>query len=709
MFLRSFRPLSVALAVTSALSAPAMSQQSSTTDDIEKITVSGSYTVSEVIDTATGLGLTLQETPQSVSVMTELRIQDQALDTLTDTVLNAVGVSSKEVDNVRNTFQARGFDITNYQVDGVPLSWSLAGDSGETIADVVLYERVEFVRGATGLLTGAGDPSASINLVRKHANATETSGYVSAALGSWNNREVVADVGTGLNRSGSVRGRVVAKYEEGESYLDLYEDETTVLYGVIETDITNNTLFRAGASYQGNTPTAPTWGALPTFFNDGTNTDWDVSQTTAATWTRWDTTGTNLFANLHHVLSNGWELQFNYNKLRYEQESKLLYLFGTLDKESGIGLSFWPYQSEGTSEQDSVDIQLSGQYSLAGRDHEFVLGALRSEQSADTLEFSATGDNAFLPVGNFYNWDGKFPEPEWSTQSNVAQDMDTEQTGFYGATRLHITDNLKLIAGGRLASWEREGVSYDVTTDFGDDDVFIPYAGLLFNVTEQHRIYASYTEIFQPQNAQDRNGDYLDPLVGQSTEAGLKSTFLDDTLHTSIAVFRIEQDNLAQDDVGYIVPGTVNTIAQYEAQGTVSEGFELEVVGQPLEGWHITAGYSQFTAEDATGNKVNTDQPRKQLKLFTTYQFVDLLPALTIGGGANWQDDTYSVNGDIRLAQSSYALVNLMARYDISEATSLQLNIDNVTDEKYYSQIGFFDQYRYGAPRNATLTLKTRF
>ncbi len=709
MFLRSFRPLSVALAVSFAVSAPAMSQQTPDTETIEKITVSGSYTVSEVIDTATGLGLTLQETPQSVSVITDLRIQDQALDTLTDTVLNAVGVSSKEVDNVRNTFQARGFDITNYQVDGVPLSWSLAGDSGETIADVVLYERVEFVRGATGLLTGAGDPSASINLVRKHANATETSGYASAALGSWNNREVIADVGTALNKDGSVRGRVVAKYEEGESYLDLYEDETTVLYGVAEADITNSTLVRAGASYQENTPTSPTWGALPTFFSDGTHTNWDVSQTTAANWTQWDTTGINVFANVHHALSNGWELKINYNKLRYEQESKLLYLFGTLDKDTGVGLASWPYQSEGTSEQDSFDIQLSGQYALAGQDHEFVLGALRSEQSADTLEFSAMGENAFLPVGNFYEWDGDFPQPDWSNEGNVAQDMDTEQTGVYGATRVHISDNLKVIAGGRLASWERNGVSYGVTTDFGDDDVVIPYAGVLYNVTDQHRAYASYTEIFQPQNAQDRNGDYLDPLVGQSTEAGLKSTFLNDTLHTSIAIFRIEQDNLAQDDVGYIVPGTVNTIAQYEAQGTVSEGFEIEIVGQPVDGWHVTAGYSQFTAEDADGNKVNTDQPRKQFKLFTTYQLVDLLPELAIGGGVNWQDDTYSVNGDIRLAQSAYALVNLMARYDITEDTSLQLNIDNVTDEKYYSQIGFFDQYRYGAPRNATLTLKTRF
>src|SRR5690606_12821020 len=120
--------------------------------------------ISETIDTATGLGLTLQETPKSVTVMTEQRILDQALDNLRDVVGNAVGVSVSEIDNVRNNFYSRGFEIQNYQVDGVPLSWSLAGDSGETIADVSIYQRIEFVRGATGLLTGAGDPAASINL-----------------------------------------------------------------------------------------------------------------------------------------------------------------------------------------------------------------------------------------------------------------------------------------------------------------------------------------------------------------------------------------------------------------------------------------------------------------------------------------------------------------------------------------------------------------
>src|SRR3546814_12136369 len=100
--------------------------------------------------------------------MTAQRILDQNLITVKDVIQNGVGVAVNEVDDVRNSFYARGFEIRNTQIDGVPAAWTLAGANGETSADVSIYERVEIVRGATGLLSGAGDPSASVNLVRKH-------------------------------------------------------------------------------------------------------------------------------------------------------------------------------------------------------------------------------------------------------------------------------------------------------------------------------------------------------------------------------------------------------------------------------------------------------------------------------------------------------------------------------------------------------------
>lgn len=706
--------VSLALLSNSAFAAEQTNKKD--TDPIEKITVNGKYIVNENIDTATGLGLSIRETPQSVTVFTAERIRDQDLDTIIDAVDNTVGLSSSKMDNIRNTMQSRGFNVSNYQIDGVPLSWSLAGDSGETSADVAIYERVEFVRGATGLLTGAGDPSASINLVRKRARNTDLTGYVDASIGSWNKKELTLDIANGLNDSGTVRGRVVAKVVDSESYIDLYEENKNIFYGVLETDLTPDTTLRVGASYQNSDPHGPVWGALPAYYTDGTAAEWDDSKTTALDWTRWETTHKNYFATVEHLFSNGWQLTANYNHSKYDKESRLFYVSGALDKDTGAGLTGQRYFAFGSTEQDSVDVQLKGQYTLFEQSHDFVVGALYSKQTGETSTRDPDpiiGGSAWdaVPIDNFFDFQGDdIVEPNWTEEVTLRDDNDTVQKGFYAATRVSLTDAFKVIAGGRVSSWERERYYYGDQQDYGDSGVFVPYFGALFDLNDQHRMYASYTEIFRPQNSLDANGEYLDPVDGKASEIGLKSAYFDERLQTSLAIFDIQQDNLATEDPNF-VPTAEQMSAYYGAEGTQSRGFEFEVMGEPVDGWNISAGYSQFKAEDADNNKVNTDSPGKQFKLFTTYQFVKQLPALTVGGGLNWQSKSYAQGTTRNVEQDAYTIVNLMARYNINESMDLQLNVNNLFDKKYYNYMtaGYYDLYRYGAPRNASLSFSYNF
>lgn len=681
---------------------------------IEEIQVLGRYTLPNRIDTATGLGLTVRETPQSVTIITAQRILDQNLDTVADVIENAAGVSVNEVDDVRNTFNSRGFEIQNYQVDGVPLAWTLAGGAGETVADVSLYERVEIVRGATGLLTGAGDPSASINLVRKHADSRDFHSRLNASVGSWSHWQLSADVGGAVTGSGRIRARGVVKYDQGESYIDLFENKKLVLYGVVDADLTENTLLRVGASHQKNTPTAPAWGALPSFYTDGGFASWPRSKTASADWTSWDTTNQNIFANLSHRFGNGWQLILNYNWLRNAQTSELLYLSGLLDRTTGEGLTSFPYSDDGESVQNSIDAQLKGAFDLFGREHDFVLGALYSKQDRDNTTYAAL---AFPPSGDFIHWNGAaYPYPGFSETGTLAVDEKVEQKGLYAAIRLNVSDALKVIGGGRLSSWQLEGFNFGPPREYGDDNEFIPYLGALYDLTDSHRLYASYTSIFQPQDARDRNGAYLPPVEGNAYEIGLKSAFFEEALQTSLAVFRIEQDKLAQDDVGYFIPGvSPPAVASFAAEGATSTGFEVEITGRPVEGWNVSLAYSQFTADDASGAAVNTDHPRKLVKLFTTYQLPGVLHGLTVGGGVNWRSKNYSEGSNpvtgapFRFQQDDFAVVNLMARYAVSESLQLQANVENLLDKTYYSQIGFYEQYRYGAPRNFTLGASYRF
>lgn len=677
---------------------------------MEEIIVERVYVVNDRLDTATGLGLTLQETPQSVSIMTFQRIEDQDLRTLTDVVNNSAGVSAKAKDSSRDRYSARGFDINNYQMDGVPIAWSAGYESGESQTSTVIFERVEIVRGATGLLTGAGNPSASINLVRKHADSNESTGSVMVEQGRFDNSAVTVDFSSGLNDSDSVRGRVVANYEESDSFVDYLSDKTSVFYAVIDADLTDNTLLRAGASYQNNDPEATQWGGLPTIYADGTLTDWERSKTTAAKWSSWASENENVFFNLVHRFDNGWKATLNLNNDKNTADLKLLYLFGAPDRVTGLGMRASPYRSNTSSEQSSVNLQLSGDYEFFDRQHELVMGAVNS-----TLEFKNHGYSRsdVAAVGDFNQWDGSYPEPTWSSLG-LTRDKVTKQTGYYAATRLSLTDSFNIILGGRVADWEQTETF--TNRDYGDSGVFIPYAGALYTFNDTHTVYTSFTDIFQPQDRRDRNGGYLNPLTGKSSEVGLKSTFFDDALHTTVTVFKTDQDNLAQIDSGFFVPGTAPPEqAQRAAQGTESEGFEFEVVGEPIEGWNVSFSYTQFTAEDEVGEEVNTDQPRKLLKLFTTYNFSGELYNLTVGGGVNWEGSNYTevtnpvTNAPEKLEQEDYALVNLMARYDVNYQLSMQLNVDNVFDETYYSQIGFFGQLAYGEPRNINLNLKYQF
>lgn len=723
--------LCLGFVATALIAPPAWAQTAKTTEEkVETaaageeagegdIVVSGRYTIPDKIDTATGLGLTVRETPQSVSIMTAQRILDQNLISIADVIENSVGVTVSEVDDVRNNFYARGFQIRNYQIDSVPTAWTLAGGAGETIADVSIYDRVEVVRGATGLLSGAGDPSASVNLVRKHADATALTGYVNGSIGSWDTWRVSADVGGALTSSGRIRARVVGRYEEGNSYINLYSNRKFIVYGVVDADVTDSTLVRAGISHQEGSPKGQSWGALPSFYDDGSFAVWSRSKSTSADWTNWDTQNQNIFATVRQSFGDRWNLTLNYNRFRNAQQTELLYLYGLVDRSTGTVQFSNPYKDAGASVQNSFDGQLKGTFSLFGRDHELVLGALHSVQNRYTNTFAAPA-SAFPTDVQFVDLNGStFPRPDFATTPFLAVKERIEQNGYYGALRLNVSDRLKLIGGGRLSSWDQSGFSFGVDSNYGDDNVFIPYLGALYDITSNHRLYASYTQIFQPQNYLGRDFRQINPLRGKAYEVGLKSAFFNEALQTSIALFRIEQDNVVDTGSAEIETsppaGVLPRTTYLSVNGTKSQGVELEVTGQPLAGWNVNFGFSHFKIEDPDGKDFNTDQPRTLVKLFTTYTLPGAWDRLTVGGGVNYRSKAYSTgsnpvtNDPFRFQQDGYALVNLMARFAVNDALQVQANLENVLDKSYYSQIGFYSQYRYGAPRNFTIAANYRF
>jgi len=205
----------------------------------------------------------------------------------------------------------------------------------------------------------------------------------------------------------------------------------------------------------------------------------------------------------------------------------------------------------------------------------------------------------------------------------------------------------------------------------------------------------------------------LDPIGGQSYEAGIKGSWYDNRLNAAIAVYKSKQDGLAEAIPGVTVIGQDDLQAYRPVNGAEVDGYEFEVAGSLTENWNLSASYTEYEAEDAKGKPMNTSHPRKMFKTFTSYSFDGALAGLTLGGGANWQSGTYrnaaSPNGTVVVGQGGYTVANLMARYVFDEHFSAQLNVTNALDKKYYEQIGFYSQAWWGEPHKAVVTLKYRY
>jgi outer membrane receptor for ferric coprogen and ferric-rhodotorulic acid len=677
---------------------------------------SGSYVAGPSAG-ATGLSLALRETPQSVTVVTRQQMDDQGSTSVSDVMRQAAGITVQSYDSERSSFNARGFSITQFQYDGVAKDYDGVYDWGATNSDMTIFDRVEIVKGATGLMGGTGDPSAAVNFIRKRPSE-QFAGSVTASLGSWNNARTELDLSSPLNASGSVRGRVVAAYQDRESHLDHYQQKKSVFYGVVEADLTRDTRLTVGADYQNTDPRGSTWTGFPLFFSDGSRTDWDRSFNPATTWSQRKLTSRNLFATLEQQLANDWKFKLSANNESSKHRSLLGSASGGYpDPVSGEGMYFFMGDFRGNRTQNTLSASLSGPYELLGRKHEAMFGATWSDTNTD-----GPWSESLYPAlpGSIFGWSGDYAQPAFPPIA--AYEDKRRQSSFYGATRLRPTDALSVIVGARVsrvdASDSRvygDGVTPALESGMRTRGQVTPYAGVVYDLSDRYSVYGSYTSIFSPQTSRDANRQFLPEVDGKSFEAGVKGEFLDGRVNASLAAFRIQQDNLAE----YVDFVDGESIYQ-PIKGVTSKGIEAEVSGEIAPGWNLQAGYAYAHVRNAQGERVYgstqmLSQPAQTLRLSTSYRLRGDWNALTVGGSVSWQSATdgrvwHPVASDYAsIRQKGYALVGLMARYQFSQQLSAALHIRNLFDTKYYSGLGLFETGFYGEPRSASVTLRYQF
>ncbi|WP_343550468.1 ferric-rhodotorulic acid/ferric-coprogen receptor FhuE [Pantoea sp.] len=660
----------------------------------------------------TKMDLTARDIPQSVSIVSKQRMQDQQLQSLNDVLSNTTGIHGVSSDMDRTNYYSRGFLIDNYMVDGIPTAFASRWNLGDAQTDMALYERVEVVRGATGLLTGPGNPSASINMVRKHADSKEFTGDVSATYGSWNKQRYVADLSAPLSPEGNVRGRIVAGYEDRNSFIERYGADKKFIYGVVDADLTASTKLSVGYEFTQVNTDSPMWSGSPRWYTDGTQIKARRGYNTAPDWAYNNKENKKVFVNLQQNFDNGWNITLNGTHNEMFLDSKQLYIDGYFDKTTGAGSSSyagWPViggtgYNTGKRKVDAVDAFASGPYELLGRQHQLMLGVNYSRQ--DNKYYSAWTNISSEQLGNFNDYNGDFPESDWNPREPASDTQLVRQKSAYLATRISLADPLHVILGARYTNWNRQTLDAEM-----EKNNITPYGGVIWDFYDNWSAYASYTSVFQPQDYQDASGGYLSPVIGKNYEAGVKSDWFNSRLTTSVSVFRTELDNVAQ-ATGATNAETGNAI-YVGKKGVVSRGVEFEVNGALTDNWQMTFGGTSYVAEDAEGERYNSQLPQTSFNLFSSYR-LPMLDKLTLGGGVTWQSKTYGDiggpdgNGTWRARQGSYALVDLFARYDVTKNVSVQANINNLFDKEYDTNVSN-GGIVYGDPRNFSVSASYRF
>ncbi|WP_165842925.1 TonB-dependent siderophore receptor [Phenylobacterium deserti] len=711
--------IAASLLPASAWAETAVEQTTASVSSVTVVGARGSYAPNQV--TIGGKEpVSILDVPNTVSVITRQRIEDQNLVTMVDALAQTPGVYVTTWDGLIGQIRSRGY-LLDVSYDGIP-AWN-SGQAQEF--DLVVYEQIEVLRGPAGIFKGSGQPSGTANFVRKRAPKA-FGGSILASVGTWNNYRVEGDVGGPLALDGRLRGRLAGSYLQRDFFTDRSHEEKTVAYGVADFDITDRTTASAMVTYQDDQGDAMSMG-LANYFLPGHPLHNQFIPTSRST-NQYPDWNLNVYetleyaADLRHQMANGWVLR---SKAVYRDQRKI---FTDGYPTPGIGLNpitnrFSSYNrrtNDGTTERTGVDLYASGPLRLLGREHELTLGYSYElyeniNRGISNVPYTGTPAGSGIPLSEA----ASVPRPDFVY--NNGGHTRTEQTGFYGQGRFEIIDGLTLVLGARVSDFESKFRNIapnprptNFTSQGKESGVVTPFGGLVYKLRPNINLYGSYSDIFIPQTAlkwDGGSGTPLDPRVGKQVEAGVKGSFFDDGLVGSLAIFRTRDVNRSFADTAN--PGFFLQLGEVEVRGA-----DFEVNGRPFDGLDLSFGYSFLETEhlansnaSLVGAAFDTWEPKHTVKAFAKYT------PKAQGWDRAWiaaglQAQSTLVGGGVAglREQKPYALLSLHGGYALTSRVSVSASINNLFDKVYYARVGGPNTYNtFGDPRNGTAVLRARF
>lgn len=619
---------------------------------------------------ATRTSTPIDKTPQSVQVVTEALIEDQAARQITDLYRSISGMSQNNV----STVTLRGFSQDEVLYDG--LKGDPFGDF--SIPQLFTIEQIQVLKGPSGAAYGAGEPGGVINYVTKKP-AYEQKNTLKVSAGNKDFLSGSIESSGPANEDASQRYRLGIYSDGQDSYRNNVEEENRIIDLGYAWDIDeNNTLtvqytdihqYISGARLRG----------IPTD-DDGNflaDTSWNNNEKSDFQELDAQVFQTRLDHSINSWLDSNFSVRyFNNTETQKYHESK--------------GLNATDSDKVKREFRDQVrsreGITLVGNLIAELGDHTVLVGSDYFHQKNDFLYDKTTKGVAELSLSN----------PVYGQDDTSAYDMvpqtnestTTDQIGLYIQDQWKVTDQLDLLAGARIDRIEEKYDGYKIKTGTTKanykDTGYSTRLGATYRINDNWKPYTSFSTGFVPQGAVDQqksaDGSLFDPEKSQQIEVGIRSYWLNNKLNVNLAAYHINRENILQDD-----PGDDNYLVSI---GKIrSQGMELDVLADITSRWvaNVSYAYNDVKVKEAADGVYFANTPYHQLGLWSRYDFPSIDSSIAFG--ADYVSQQKNRNNQI---------VKPYTVYDMSWQTKwqdwkFQLNVKNLLD-KEYAVSGFTDK-----------------
>ena len=662
--------------------------------DIEEVVVKGNVLYTDQVN-ALKTPVPVLDVPQSVSIITDEDIRKQGFREISDIVRYIPGVNTSQGEGHRDAVVFRGVRSTaDFYMDGVR-------DDVQYYRSLYNLEQVEVLRGPNALLFGRGGTGGIINRVTKKAVVGEEFGSVDVGTDTFGSLDLAFD----YNVSGTDDSafRINVHTDSLANHRDFYDGERTGINPTMKFVMSDDTTLDLSYEHidherfiDRGVPTingAPDESLIDIVF--GTP---EINTTTVE--------ATIFRGTLSHVFSDTRKGNLTVHKSSFEKMYQNLYASGY----DGTLVTMDGYRDPTERDKLIISGNLVNEINVGSVKHTILVGAELIDTENNNLRYdtfwSTTSDDNEVfdisrPMDFTVNADGIATSVDFTTSLKSKTSSDIRVTSLYIQDQIDLTDNIKLMIGGRHDSFDITVADIkNMTSESRKDTEFSPRAGLVFKPSEEMSLYWSFSQSFLPRSGEQykalsATSARLDPDVFESNEIGLKYD-ISPRLNLTLSYFNSEQTRAERDN---------DTGENSEVRGLTVDGLEVQLKGQLTDRLDVMVGYSSLDGETSSGGEPR-EIPDHTFSLYAKYQVND---KYGWAFGMTRQGESKIKDNNPGLVLPEYTRLDLGAYYKLSNGLELQVNIENLNDELYFPHSHSTHQASVGEPFNARVSVRKQF